>query len=462
MSMDTLEAALKYLELGWSVIPIHKESKRPCIKWKRHQTELPTSQEWTKWAKTWPDCNIALICGQLSGVFAIDFDSGEALEYYKEKYDSHIEDTLCQKTGKGLHAIYNTHGTVIPLIQPVLEKTDLKGDRSYILIEPSIHKNGTPYQWTHLNPLIDGTDDILDFPPCVRDMIEDYKDCCSGSKKRKKTSHSGYGDAAYIEKPRNPDGWMNEALMGTTEGGRNTQASKIIGGYLNKGLGKEEMNPFLSGWNTMNTEKLEGKEVNGTYNSISKKAKEEEDHGLKGAVKKITVFRYPDGTSKYRLLLRNDKFFLIQMGDLFSSMKTVEKIAEVTGVIFDPPKQARWLEIVREWYQNSDEQFIDVEESELGVIKEIIASWLVQWDQQKDSKHINLQTMLGNNCVVQDEIVYFTLTHLEEDLRFKNAKITRTLLCEFLKRLGSKVTEKRKRFDGSRIRTWEIPSNMLE
>jgi len=293
-------------------------------------------------------------------------------------------------------------------------------------------------------------------------MIEDYKDCCSGSKKRKKTPRSGYGDAAYIEKPRNPDGWMNEALMGTTEGGRNTQASKLIGGFIHLGLGKEEINPITTEWNDRNTEKLEDKEVDGTYNSISKKSKDEEDHGLKGAVKKITVFRYPDGSSKYRLLLRNDKFFLTQMCDLFSSMKTVEKIAEVTGVIFDPPKQARWLEIVRDWYKNSDEQFIDVEESELGVIKETITSWLVQWNQQKDSKHINLQTMLTNNCVVQDEIVYFTLTHLEEDLRFKNAKITRTLLCEFLKRLGSKVTEKRKRFDGSRIRTWEIPSNMLE
>ncbi len=29
-----LDAALGYLARGWSVIPVHRENKKPCIAWK--------------------------------------------------------------------------------------------------------------------------------------------------------------------------------------------------------------------------------------------------------------------------------------------------------------------------------------------------------------------------------------------------------------------------------------------
>ena len=139
-----------------------------------------------------------------------------------------------------------------------------------------------------------------------------------------------------------------------------------------------------------------------------------------------------------------------------SSRKTVIAIADTTRLVFFPPKQEKWLALLRIWLDAATEEIVAVEESELGIIKEILSEWLVLWARQKDSEHIDLVAMLKNSCVVKEGTMYFTLSHIEEDLRFKNVKMTRTVLCEFLRRLKAQVTEPRHRFGTSRIRTWDI------
>jgi hypothetical protein len=121
MTMNVLDAALRYRELGWSVIPMktgkdpltgEDEKKIPYVKWKKYQTELPSEMDLRYWfGEKWPNANIALICGGISRVFAIDFDSQEALEHYKAVYDMDVEATICQTTGRdgvGLHMPYFT------------------------------------------------------------------------------------------------------------------------------------------------------------------------------------------------------------------------------------------------------------------------------------------------------------------------------------------------------------------
>ena len=455
--MNVLEAAKIYLAHTWSVIPIHAKTKIPLVRWKRHQTELPTIKEWEGWYKTFGDCNIALICGKLSGVFAIDFDNQAALEYYKATYDPDVEMTMCQKTPHGMHALFRSGNTRIPLIQPVLEKTDLKGEGSYTVIEPSVHPSGKPYKWINLSPLTDGTDDILDAPACVFQMIEDYK-----KSKDAPQNKSEHGDAGHIARPQNQEGWEQELLMGVSESERNVAATKLAGLYLSKDYGQSDTLVLLLKWNERNVPPLPGNDIEVVVKSIYGAHQKEKRHGIAEAIEKITIFRYPDGTNKYKLCLSGGKYVLIKMGDLLSSMKTIERIADATRIVFNPPKQQRWFDLVRIWLKAADEKVVAVEESELGIIKEILGKWLVQWKRQKDSEHINMSAMLSNNCVVQQGVVYFTLGHIEEDLRFKNTKLTRTMLCEFLRRLGARITEPRMRFSGSRIRTWEIDEKSFE
>jgi len=232
--------------------------------------------------------------------------------------------------------------------------------------------------------------------------------------------------------------------------------------YLKKKYTKDEILFFLEEWNKKNTQPLPKKDIKKIVKSVYKEHEQKHFYGIAEAVKKITILKYPDGSTKYNMDLGEGRTTLLVVDDLMSSRRTINKIVEATRVVFNPPKQDRWLDLVRQWLGSAEEVQVAVEESELGVIKEILGEWLIQWNRQKNSEHISLPAMLKNSCVVDKGILYFTLTHLEEELRFKNLKLTRTLLCEFLRKLGAKVTEPRKRFGGSRIRTWEVESNNCE
>ena len=481
MTMNVLQAALRYRELGWSVIPMktgrdpltgEDEKKVPCVKWKKYQTELPSESDLRYWfGKKWPNANIALVCGGISKVFAIDFDSREALEHYKAVYDTDVEATICQVTGRdggGLHALFHTMAQRIPLIQPVLKKTDLKGDGSYIIVEPSIHETGRLYQWGRLNPLTDGIDDLMDPPSGFFQMLKDYEE----EQKGKATRRASPKNDTLVNKlpkgepsteiPRNPEGWEHDVLMGVTEGERDVAAAKLAGLYLSKDYEQRDTLSLLQGWNANNVPPLDEKDIKKVVDSIYGNHAKVVAQKISEVVEKITILRYPDGKNRYQMHLGYGRSTLLSMEDLMSSRRTTVKIADTTKAVFCPSKQMKWLSMVQSWLNTAEEKKISVEESELGIIKEILGGWLIQWHKQKRSEHLNLASMVNNSCVVEDGVIYFTLTHLEEDLRFRNVKLTRTLLCEFLRRLGGEVTEPRKRFDKSRIRTWDIKEETCE
>ena len=73
-----LEAAHEYLDRGWSIIPIKPEGKRPAIKWREYQERQPTYEEVEQWWTQWPDHDIAIITGAISGVVVVDCDNEDA------------------------------------------------------------------------------------------------------------------------------------------------------------------------------------------------------------------------------------------------------------------------------------------------------------------------------------------------------------------------------------------------
>ena len=72
MSKTKLEAALEYLDRGWSIIPIKPEGKRPAIKWLDYQERQPTEKEVEEWWTKWPTYDIAIVTGAISGVVVVD------------------------------------------------------------------------------------------------------------------------------------------------------------------------------------------------------------------------------------------------------------------------------------------------------------------------------------------------------------------------------------------------------
>ena len=90
--MRLAEHALAYLAKGYSVIPLRVGDKRPAISWSEYQKRKPTEDEVKGWWAQWPDANIALVTGAVSGLWVLDVDvkggakGGESLAELERKH----------------------------------------------------------------------------------------------------------------------------------------------------------------------------------------------------------------------------------------------------------------------------------------------------------------------------------------------------------------------------------------
>lgn len=148
--MTSLTAALSYLNHGWSVIPIIPGEKRPLIEsWIEFQKRQPTIEEATNWFQKWPDANIAIIVGRISGLVVIDIDDPIEGEQSFRKYFGGVV-TLTVKTPHGIHYYFKHPGDkVISNSIRAAPGLDVKADGGYVLAPPSVG-----YQWIK-NTIVD-------------------------------------------------------------------------------------------------------------------------------------------------------------------------------------------------------------------------------------------------------------------------------------------------------------------
>jgi hypothetical protein len=145
VKQDILAAALECLDRGWSIMPLHPESKYPRIRWQPYQERLPTEEEVVSWWTTWPDSDIGLITGAISGIVVVDCDDEEAAEFAALKgMRSPVEVT----TKRGKH-IYFRHprdgvrrgpragGNSRGIDWPRVKGLDFRGDGGYAKLPPS-------------------------------------------------------------------------------------------------------------------------------------------------------------------------------------------------------------------------------------------------------------------------------------------------------------------------------------
>lgn len=125
-----LKNALHYLSLGWSVIPVR--NKEPLIlSWKGYQQKQATREEIQKWWIKWPNANIAVVTGAVSGVVVIDVDDA-AGEHAIKSYIK--ESTLTATTRRGGKHYYFKHpGTEVPNAVRFLPGVDCRGDGGYVV-----------------------------------------------------------------------------------------------------------------------------------------------------------------------------------------------------------------------------------------------------------------------------------------------------------------------------------------
>ncbi len=140
--MTRNELLRRYLDYGWTVLPVKKGTKMPAVNWKEYQTRKPTNEELREWFKD-PDVGIGILTGAASGVIVIDEDS------YKEHLPGKTPPAtpLVVKTGGGgRHRYYKN----VPGLKNTVNKElaiDVRGEGGFVVVPPTLHPTGNPYEW---------------------------------------------------------------------------------------------------------------------------------------------------------------------------------------------------------------------------------------------------------------------------------------------------------------------------
>jgi hypothetical protein len=236
-----VESAEGYLARGWSPIPIERVGKRPLIKWTVYQKFVATVDEVRGWWKRWPDANVGIVTGRVSGIVVLDVDGkrGDQSLGTKTVVISH---TVVALTGNGLHYFFKHPGANIPTRAGILPGLDIRGDGGYVVVPPSIHSSGRRYSWgEHSNP---ADVDIAPLPEWLVGML-----------------HAGGTTGT-------PEPWTS-LLQGVAEGERNDVAARLAGRLLRAGFSATETVAWLFLWNSRNRPPLPENEILAVVRSIA-------------------------------------------------------------------------------------------------------------------------------------------------------------------------------------------------
>lgn len=157
-----IEHALDYVRQGFPVFPVcsprmgrhdhrgqlcTKPGKRPLVSWEPYQSRPPTDDEVRSWWTHWPEANIGMATGAVSGVVVLDCDSGEARQ--SALSNGGLEKTPAVWTGKpgGVHFWLEHPIDEVRNFARRLPGLDFRGDGGYVLLPPSVHASGASYRW---------------------------------------------------------------------------------------------------------------------------------------------------------------------------------------------------------------------------------------------------------------------------------------------------------------------------
>lgn len=144
------EAALAYARRGWAVFPLQRRSKEPAVAGAYKAATTDVGQVSTWWAR-WPEANIGLATGAVSGLWVLDIDGPEGEASFAalvQEHGNELVETRMASTGKGHHLYWRLpagidQGRRIG-VRPGL---DVIGSQGYLVAPPSIHPSGRLYVW---------------------------------------------------------------------------------------------------------------------------------------------------------------------------------------------------------------------------------------------------------------------------------------------------------------------------
>lgn len=251
--ISILDTAIDLCLRGFSIIPIRPGAdKRPYFSWKEFQKRRATEQEIENWFSAFPNANIAIVTGTISGLVVVDADGEIGRRWVSE----HLPQTsVYARTGResGYHCYFRYPvGANIPSKNGFQPKVDIKADGGYVIAPPSMHACGKEYKWLFREGQ-NGWDDLLEFNP--------YK------MESKVGNLSGINWSAYKTQDEK-DVESAELWQGVSAGSRNAALANILGKMIRAGCGGHELYSFAKTWNLLNQPPLPESELKATYRSI--------------------------------------------------------------------------------------------------------------------------------------------------------------------------------------------------
>lgn len=164
--------ALAYAAGGWAIFPLHSVDlsgldvvctcgQAGCTSVAKHPRTVNGVKDATTnadqieaWWRAYPDANIGLATGIVSGIYVVDLDGPEAITAWAALG---LLEGWVSVTGNGEHHIYALADPLPSTHWKVARGIDTRGDGGYIVAPPSLHRSGRRYAWrshpAHLDPV---------------------------------------------------------------------------------------------------------------------------------------------------------------------------------------------------------------------------------------------------------------------------------------------------------------------
>lgn len=142
-----IDWALYYHRKGINVVKVYYKGKCPPKdgEWEKYKTERVREAQYYEWFGPGTSySNISAISGPISGgLTALDFDSEELYEYWKQKYPEYVN-LPTSKSGRGYHIFFRS--TLTKDDTSTFNEIHIKA-AGLVSLPPSMHKSGVRYEW---------------------------------------------------------------------------------------------------------------------------------------------------------------------------------------------------------------------------------------------------------------------------------------------------------------------------
>jgi hypothetical protein len=183
--MTQIEAAYKYRECGFSVIPVGPD-KKATVKWEEFQKRFPTDDEIESWFKGTNKRNMAVITGPVSGMMVVDADEYKSLGLIAEVEKRIPREMVIpiQETPRGGRHYLFAYEQGFVNRPDYTNGLDIRTQGGYFVVWPSLNTEGKPWRW--LRDQAPWQIPLVKMPQNLRVWIQSLQPAYSGGQKKEK------------------------------------------------------------------------------------------------------------------------------------------------------------------------------------------------------------------------------------------------------------------------------------